>query len=111
MNADSSQSPEGAILTPEGWVSGKVEIAGRLIAAVSGDAPANFCKPCWTAPGSVAAMAWAFMIAARNAAAVCGYLASQDPVTMYPLIGRVWLWPWFGSASGTAPLSCSASLT
>src|ERR1700751_1388668 len=36
MTANSSTSPEGSILTPNGWVTGKVEFAGQAISALDG---------------------------------------------------------------------------
>jgi hypothetical protein len=36
MNANSVASPEGSVLTPKGWVIGKVDIAGGLISSVTG---------------------------------------------------------------------------
>jgi len=36
MTAYSLASPEGSILTPDGWVTGKVEFAGHAISAIAG---------------------------------------------------------------------------
>ena len=36
MTANSPASPEGSILTPNGWVTGKVEFAGHAISAIDG---------------------------------------------------------------------------
>ncbi|MBV8969291.1 MAG: amidohydrolase family protein, partial [Verrucomicrobia bacterium] len=36
MTANSTVSPEGSILTPNGWVTGRVESAGRVISAIDG---------------------------------------------------------------------------
>jgi N-acetylglucosamine-6-phosphate deacetylase len=38
-------SPEGSILTPDGWVTGKVEFAGQLISVVDGRTLAPDAKP------------------------------------------------------------------
>jgi N-acetylglucosamine-6-phosphate deacetylase len=38
-------SPEGSILTPEGWVTGRVDISGRAISAVTGDRLAQGARP------------------------------------------------------------------
>src|ERR1700739_2541165 len=45
MTTHSPVSPEGSILTPNGWVSGKVEFAGRTISAVDGRMTAAGAKP------------------------------------------------------------------
>jgi N-acetylglucosamine-6-phosphate deacetylase len=45
MTANSPVSPEGSILTPNGWVTGKVEFAGRTIFAVDGQMMAAGAKP------------------------------------------------------------------
>jgi N-acetylglucosamine-6-phosphate deacetylase len=45
MTAHSPVSPEGSILTPNGWVTGKVEFAGRAISAVDGRITAAGVKP------------------------------------------------------------------
>jgi len=45
MNAQVSSSPEGAILTPEGWVTGRVDIADGAIAAIDGQKLAEGPKP------------------------------------------------------------------
>jgi N-acetylglucosamine-6-phosphate deacetylase len=38
-------SPEGSILTPDGWVTGRVDISGRAISAVTGDRLATGARP------------------------------------------------------------------
>src|SRR6202795_118814 len=38
-------SPEGSILTPNGWVPGKVEFAGRAISVIDGRTLAAGAKP------------------------------------------------------------------
>ena len=45
MTAHSPVSPEGSILTPNGWVTGKVEFAGGTISAVDGRMTAAGVKP------------------------------------------------------------------
>jgi hypothetical protein len=45
MTANSSTSPEGSILTPNGWVTGKVEFAGQAISAIDGRTTAAGAKP------------------------------------------------------------------
>jgi N-acetylglucosamine-6-phosphate deacetylase len=45
MTAHSPVSPEGSILTPNGWVTGKVEFADRTISAVDGRMAAAGVKP------------------------------------------------------------------
>jgi N-acetylglucosamine-6-phosphate deacetylase len=45
VNASSFASPEGSILTPKGWVQGDVDIEGREIAAVRGEALPAEAKP------------------------------------------------------------------
>ena len=45
MTAHSPAAPEGSILTPNGWVTGKVEFAGRTISAVDGRMTAAGAKP------------------------------------------------------------------
>ena len=45
MTANSPPSPEGSILTPNGWVTGKVEFAGHTISAVDGRMTAAGAKP------------------------------------------------------------------
>jgi N-acetylglucosamine-6-phosphate deacetylase len=45
MTASSSASPEGSILTPRGWVTGKVEFAGRVISAIEGQPTAAGARP------------------------------------------------------------------
>ncbi len=45
MTADPPVSPEGSILTPEGWVTGKVKFAGHLILEIEGRALAAGAKP------------------------------------------------------------------
>jgi N-acetylglucosamine-6-phosphate deacetylase len=45
MTANSPVSPEGSILTPNGWVTGKVEFAGCTISAVDGQMMAAGAKP------------------------------------------------------------------
>jgi N-acetylglucosamine-6-phosphate deacetylase len=48
-------SPEGSILTPEGWVTGRVDISGRAISAVTGErlAPGTRPKGPYVLPGFV----------------------------------------------------------
>src|SRR5580700_9309927 len=45
MTTHSPVSPEGSILTPNGWVTGKVEFAGHTISAVDGRMTAAGTKP------------------------------------------------------------------
>jgi N-acetylglucosamine-6-phosphate deacetylase len=45
MNANSLASLEGSILTPNGWVTGKVELAGSAISAIKGRTTAAGAKP------------------------------------------------------------------
>jgi N-acetylglucosamine-6-phosphate deacetylase len=45
MTAHYSVSPEGSILTTNGWVTGKVKFAGRTISAVDGQMTAAGAKP------------------------------------------------------------------
>ena len=45
MTANSSTSPEGSILTPNGWVTGKVEFAGHAISAIDGRRTAARARP------------------------------------------------------------------
>src|ERR1700720_1261216 len=45
MTANSPVSPEGSILTPNGWLTGKVEFAGHTISAVDGRMTAAGAKP------------------------------------------------------------------
>jgi N-acetylglucosamine-6-phosphate deacetylase len=45
MTNQANAAPEGAILTPKGWVKGRVEISGGAISGVSGEALANGAKP------------------------------------------------------------------
>jgi N-acetylglucosamine-6-phosphate deacetylase len=45
MSANSPPSPEGSILTPNGWVSGKVEFAGHAISVIDGRTTAAGAKP------------------------------------------------------------------
>jgi N-acetylglucosamine-6-phosphate deacetylase len=45
MTANSPVLPEGSILTPNGWVTGKVEFAGHTISAVDGRMTAAGKKP------------------------------------------------------------------
>jgi N-acetylglucosamine-6-phosphate deacetylase len=45
MTTSSPASPEGSILTPNGWVTGKVEFAGRAISAIDGRMTAPGAKP------------------------------------------------------------------
>jgi N-acetylglucosamine-6-phosphate deacetylase len=45
MTANSPVAPEGSILTPTGWVTGKVEFAGHTISAVDGQMTAAGKKP------------------------------------------------------------------
>jgi N-acetylglucosamine-6-phosphate deacetylase len=45
MTANYPASPEGSILTPNGWVTGKVEIAGQRISAVDGRMTAAGARP------------------------------------------------------------------
>src|SRR5215470_4458934 len=45
MTANSAASPEGSILTPNGWVTGKVEFAGPAISAIDGRAMVAGAKP------------------------------------------------------------------
>ena len=45
MTSNSPASPEGSILTPDGWVTGKVEFAGRAIAAVTGEMLPEGARP------------------------------------------------------------------
>ena len=78
--------------------------------AVFAGTSAKTSMPCWMAAGSVAAMAWAWMMARRKAAAVFGFFFSQLAVAMYPLIGRFSVVPWLLSASGIAPAFSSASV-
>jgi N-acetylglucosamine-6-phosphate deacetylase len=45
MNANSTRSLEGSILTPRGWVTGKIETSGPLISSISGRALADGERP------------------------------------------------------------------
>jgi N-acetylglucosamine-6-phosphate deacetylase len=45
MTTHTPVSPEGSILTPHGWVSGKVELAGHTISALDGQMKAAGTKP------------------------------------------------------------------
>src|SRR6516165_5876343 len=45
MTASSPASPEGSILTPNGWVTGKVQFAGPAISAIDGQMTAAGAKP------------------------------------------------------------------
>src|ERR1700758_2105107 len=45
MIANSPASPEGSILTPKGWVTGKVEFAGHAISAIDGRMMVAGAKP------------------------------------------------------------------
>jgi N-acetylglucosamine-6-phosphate deacetylase len=45
MTANSLASPEGSILTPNGWVAGRVEFAGQVISAIDGRKLAAGNKP------------------------------------------------------------------
>ena len=45
MTVNSTASPEGSILTPNGSVTGKVEFAGRAIAAVTGEMLPEGARP------------------------------------------------------------------
>jgi N-acetylglucosamine-6-phosphate deacetylase len=45
MTANSLASPEGSILTPKGWITGKVEFAGHAISDVSRGTMAAGAKP------------------------------------------------------------------
>jgi N-acetylglucosamine-6-phosphate deacetylase len=45
MTANSPASPEGSILTPNGWVTGKVKFAGHAISAIEGRTTAAGTKP------------------------------------------------------------------
>jgi N-acetylglucosamine-6-phosphate deacetylase len=45
MSANCSGSPEGSILTPDGWVTGKVKFAGHRISAVDGQMTTAGAKP------------------------------------------------------------------
>ncbi len=45
MNANSLASPQGSILTPKGWVTGRVDIAGQVISTISGQTLAEGAKP------------------------------------------------------------------
>ena len=45
MNTHTPASPEGSILTPDGWVTGRVEFAGGAISAVDGRKLAEGEKP------------------------------------------------------------------
>ena len=45
MAANSPASPEGSILTPNGWVTGKVEFAGHAISGIDGRAMVAGAKP------------------------------------------------------------------
>src|SRR5271154_5048221 len=45
MTSISPASPGGSILTPDGWATGKVEFAGRAIAAVTGEMLPESAKP------------------------------------------------------------------
>ena len=45
MTANSPASPEGSILTPNGWVTGKVEFAGHGISVIDGRTLAAGAKP------------------------------------------------------------------
>ena len=45
MTANSLASPEGSILTPNGWVTGKVEFAGHAISVIDGRTLAPGAKP------------------------------------------------------------------
>lgn len=44
MNAKATETPEGTILTSDGWIKGRVDIAGREIVAVRGEALAPDAK-------------------------------------------------------------------
>ena len=45
MTTNSPASPEGSILTPNGWVTGKVEFAGQAISAIDGRTLPAGAKP------------------------------------------------------------------
>src|SRR5271170_1380203 len=45
MTSNSFASPEGSILTPDGWATGKVEFAGQAIAAVRGQMLPEGARP------------------------------------------------------------------
>src|SRR6516165_5208217 len=45
MTNDCAVSPEGSILTPSGWVTGKVEFTGHAISAINGRRTAPGAKP------------------------------------------------------------------
>ena len=45
MTANYPVSPEGTVLTPNGWVTGKVKFAGHTISAVDGRMAAAVAKP------------------------------------------------------------------
>src|SRR5271163_633791 len=45
MTSNSLASPEGSILTPDGWATGKVEFAGRAIAAGTGEMLPEGARP------------------------------------------------------------------
>jgi N-acetylglucosamine-6-phosphate deacetylase len=45
MTVNSNAAPEGAILTPKGWVRGRVEISGGAITGVGGQALAKDARP------------------------------------------------------------------
>ena len=45
MTAHSPESPEGSILTPKGWVTGKVQFDGHAISAVDGRTTSAAAKP------------------------------------------------------------------
>ncbi len=45
MTANSTATPEGSILTPNGWVTGKVEFAGHVISVIDGRKLATGTKP------------------------------------------------------------------
>jgi len=44
VNAKATETPEGTILTSDGWIKGRVDIAGREIVAVRGEALAPDAK-------------------------------------------------------------------
>lgn len=45
MNASVTETPEGTILTPGGWIKGRIDIDGRNIAAVRGEPLTKDAKP------------------------------------------------------------------
>jgi N-acetylglucosamine-6-phosphate deacetylase len=45
MATDCPASPEGSVLTPDGWVTGKVEFGGHVISAIDGLRTAPGAKP------------------------------------------------------------------